>query len=65
MKPYGFGQVEFTEYPDVGDINTEARASHVGSRNHNRNVSAKAAIRRTQKRLARAAAKKEITAENF
>lgn len=65
MKPYGFGQVEFTEYPDVGDCGAEARPSHVGGRNYNRNVSAKAAIRRTQKRLARRAAEKEIAAENF
>lgn len=65
MKPYGFGQVKFTECPDVGDIRTEARPSRAGGRNYNRNVSVKAAIRRTQKRLARRAGKKKIASENF
>jgi len=60
MRIYGFGLFEITEWPDVGDIKTEARASHVGGKNYCR-PSAKAKTRRTQKRLARRDGKNEIT----
>lgn len=55
MRPYGLPSP--TEYPDVDDIKTEGRASHVGKLGHGRGYCApagKARARRTQKRRARA-----------